>query len=242
MVTTQVNGFRKVKWHTHENLGFTDLSLPPSDLQTTGYWLSLSAETVEKLRSMGLWTNDPNDYGLGWAALRDRARARDGYHCQVCGAPEMGRAHDVHHKVPFRSFASREQANQLSNLITLCQACHHRVETAVRIRSGLGGLSYVLGQLAPLFLMCDARDLGTHSDPQSPLSDGRPTVVIYDQVPAGIGFSERLFDLHGEMMIHAFELVTACECADGCPSCVGPGGEGGLGGKRETLAILEFMR
>ncbi|GAG46576.1 unnamed protein product, partial [marine sediment metagenome] len=32
-----------------------------------------------------------------------------------------------------------------------------------------------------------------------------------------------------------------CECAEGCPSCVGPAGEGGLGGKRETLAILEAL-
>ncbi len=241
-VTTLVNGFRKVKWYTNENLGFGDLSLPPSELQTTGYWLALSDETVEKLRVMGLWTNDPNDYGPGWAALRDRVRARDGYRCQLCGMPESGHAHHVHHKIPFRTFASREQANQLINLITLCAACHRHVETVVRMRSGLAGLGYVLGQLAPLYLMCDARDLGMHSDPQSPLADGKPAVVIYDQVPAGIGFSERLFELHAEVMTSAYELVSACECADGCPSCVGPGGEAGSGGKHETLAILVLLR
>ena len=80
-----------------------------------------------------------------------------------------------------------------------------------------------------------------HSDPQSPLADGRPAVVIYDQVLAGIEFSERLFKLHDELMAGAYELVAACECADGCPSCVGPTGEQGLGGKRETLAILEAL-
>jgi len=37
------------------------------------------------------------------------------------------------------------------------------------------------------------------------------------------------------------ELVEACGCEDGCPSCVGPGGEGGLGGKRETLALLKEL-
>ncbi len=240
-VTSQVIGFRKVKWFTQEQLGLGEVSLPPTELVTTGYWLSLTEGTVARLRQQGLWTSDPNDYGPNWPAQRDRARVRDGYRCQACGTLESGRAHDVHHKTPFRTFTSYRQANQLSNLVTLCPRCHHRAELAVRMRSGLAGLSFALGHLAPLFLMCDVRDVGVHSDPKSPLADGQPAVVIYDQVPAGIGFSERLFDLHDELMARAYELVAACECADGCPSCVGPAGEGGLGGKRETLAILEAL-
>jgi DEAD/DEAH box helicase domain-containing protein len=89
--------------------------------------------------------------------------------------------------------------------------------------------------------MCDTRDLGVHSDPQSPLADGQPGVVLYDQVPAGIGFSQRLFELHDELMRRACDLVAACDCSDGCPSCVGPGGEYGAGGKKETLAILKAL-
>jgi len=240
-VTTRVVGFHRVRWFTHERLGAGDLSLPPSELQTTGYWFSLTEQTVEALRDRGLWRNDPNDYGPGWPAQRDLARARDGFRCQACGAPERGRAHDVHHKVPFRAFASREQANQLPNLVTLCPPCHRRAELAVRVRSGLAGLAFALGHLAPLFLMCDARDLGVHADPQSPLSEGRPSVVIYDLVPAGIGLSERLFELHDELIARARDLVAACECADGCPSCVGPAGENGLGGRQEALALLEAL-
>lgn len=240
-VTSQVMSYRKIKWYTHETLGLGEVDLPLTELQTSAYWLALSEQTVEHLRDQGLWTNAPNDYGPGWPKLRDQVRARDGYRCQVCGAVEQGRSHDVHHKVPFRSFASYQQANQLSNLITLCPACHRRVETAVRIRSGLGGLSFVLGNLAPLFLMCDSRDLGVHSDPESPLADGQPAVVVYEQVPAGIGFSQRLFEVHAELIQRAYELVSGCECADGCPSCVGPGGENGSGGKLETLALLSEL-
>ncbi len=240
-VTTKVTGFRRVRWGTHEQLGFEPLDLPPSTLQTTGYWLSLAEETVEKLKAEGLWTGAPNDYGPGWPALAKRVRTRDGFRCQMCGTPETERAHDVHHKIPFRQFASAEQANQLFNLITLCPTCHHKAETAVRMRSGLAGLAFVLGNLAPLFLMCDARDLGVHSDPQSPLADGKSAVVLYDRVPAGIGFSARLFDLHDELIRRARELVSACGCSDGCPSCVGPGGEGGSGGKREAKAILDAL-
>lgn len=245
-VTNQVVGFRKIKWFTHENLGGGELSMPPTKLVTTGYWLALMEETVAGLRSEGVWTSSPIDYGPDWPRQRDRARARDGYRCQHCGvleggqalSPAKGRAHHVHHIVPLRLCDSHQQANQLSNLVTLCPRCHGRAELRVRVRSGLAGLAFALGYLAPLFLMCDARDIGVHSDPASPLADGQPAVVIYDQVPAGVGFSERLFELHEELMAHAYELVAACECTEGCPSCVGPAGEEGYGGKRETLALL----
>ncbi|MCK6625337.1 MAG: DEAD/DEAH box helicase [Anaerolineae bacterium] len=241
MVTTQVVGYRQRRWFSNEPLGEGELSLPPAELQTTGYWLALAEATVEQLRVQGLWSNDPNDYGPNWAGQRRAARARDGYRCQMCGLPERGREHDVHHKIPFRTFTSYEPANQLSNLITLCRSCHRRAETAVRVRSGLGGLAFALSHLAPLFLMCDANDVAVHHDPQSPLAEGQPAVVIYETTPGGLGFSERLFDLHADLMGHAHGLVAACGCADGCPSCVGPGGEEGRGGKREALAILAAL-
>ena len=150
-------------------------------------------------------------------------------------------AHHVHHKIPFRMFESTEQANQLANLITVCNSCHRKIETAVRVRSGLAGLAFTLGNLAPLFLMCDIGDLGIHSDPQSSLAEGKPTVILYDLIPGGIGLSERLYDIHADLMMRGRELVEACGCEDGCPSCVGPGGEGGSGGKRETLALLKEL-
>ena len=237
-VTTQVTGFRKRQWLGGENLGEESLDLPPSELQTTGYWLALSEQTIEALRLAGNWTNDPNDYGPGWNRLREAVRQRDGNRCQVCGTVESGnRQHDVHHKVPFRQFLSAVEANRMDNLITLCPSCHRKAETNLRMRSGLAGLATVLGQLAPLFLMCDSGDLGVYADPSSAVF-GHPSVVLYDQVPAGIGFSQKLFEIHDELLRRALELVEECECEDGCPSCVGPAGENGIGGKQETLAIL----
>ncbi len=241
-VTTQVVGFKKLRWFTQENLGEEPLDLPPTDFQTTGYWLSLSGVTIETLRSSGARTNDPNDYGPDWPRIRLAVRTRDGFRCQVCGLPESGREHDVHHKIPFKAFTAAAEANRLDNLITLCPTCHHKAEQNVRIRSGLAGLSHVLGQLAPLFLMCDPNDLGTHTDSLGAIRNGSPSVVLYDQVPAGIGFSEKLFELHGELTAGALELVTECKCHDGCPSCVGPGGENGYGGKQETLSILKELK
>ncbi|MBI4731884.1 MAG: DUF1998 domain-containing protein [Chloroflexi bacterium] len=144
----------------------------------------------------------------------------------------------------FRDEAGRiylEKANELSNLTTLCPECHQKAEMNVRMRSGLAGLAYVLGNLAPLFLMCDPGDLGAHVEPVQSQAFPQPSVVLYDLVPAGIGFSQKLFEMHTDLLRQALELVQECACEDGCPSCVGPGGENGLGGRMETLAILREL-
>jgi DEAD/DEAH box helicase domain-containing protein len=242
IITNQVTGFRKVKWLTREVLGTGMLDLPTTQLITTGFWLWLDSESVDRLQVEGLWTNAPNDYGPTWPQQRLRALERDHHRCQICGALEINAPHHVHHKTPFRTFPSTEAANTLENLITVCPSCHRKVEQAVQMRSGLAGLAYVLGKLAPLFLMCDEHDLGVTSDPQSSLADGQPVAIIYDNIPAGIGLSEQLYDLHEELVSRAFEIVSTCDCEDGCPSCVGPAGENGAGGKRETLAIFSMLR
>ncbi len=197
---------------------------------------------MERLQTEGLWTNAPNNYGPTWPQQRLQALKRDHHRCQICGALEIDAPHHVHHKTPFRTFASAEAANQLENLMTVCPGCHRKVEQAVQMRSGLAGLAYVLGKLVPLFLMCDDRDLGVSCDPQSSLADGQPAAVIYDNFQAGIGLSEQIYDMYEELVNRAFEIVSACDCSDGCPACVGPAGENGVGGKHETLAIFSILR
>lgn len=241
MVTSQVVGFRKMRWFTNEVLGAEPLEMPPSHLRTVGYWVDILPSTVDRLQNVNLWTNAPNDYGPNWFAIRTMIRQRDQFTCQVCGAVEQNRAHHVHHKVPFRAFTNRDVANSSDNLITLCPSCHREAEKVVRLRSGLAGLQYVLNQLAPLFLMCDVSDLGSDSDPESPLTEGHPTVVIYDHVAAGIGLSDQVFEQHEELLKNAYDLVSHCECAEGCPSCIGAAGENGYGGKAETLALLALL-
>jgi len=240
-VSMQVVGFRKIHWITRETLGQEALDLPSNQLRTTGYWFTINDETIEFLRTHQLWSNDSNYYGPQWSAIRQLVRERDQFTCQMCGALEVDRAHHVHHKIPLRSFTSLELANSLDNLITLCPNCHRKAELVVKMRSGLSGVCYVLNQLAPLFVMCDTEDLGAISDFQSPLSDGRPSVLLYDKVPAGIGLSESLYHMHDRLLAEALELVSHCPCQDGCPSCVGPAGENGSGGKNEALALLKIL-
>jgi len=91
----------------------------------------------------------------------------------------------------------------------------------VRLRTGLNGLAYLLKSLAPLFAMTDPGDLGMVVEAQS-AHTGLPTVTLYDNVPGGIGLSERLYQVRTEWLAAARERVTACDCEVGCPACVGP--------------------
>ena len=250
-VHAQVIGYRRIQRATHTTLGVYPLQYERTTLESNAYWCQISAETQQALESAGLWFDSVNDYGPNWQAQRVAVRARDGCCCVVCGAGEPpGREHDVHHKIPFRFFGyvpgrneAYLQANQLDNLLLLCRACHRRMETAGQLQTGLDGLAYLLSQLAPLHLMCDRSDLGV-----SVARAGQPgscaRIYLYERVPAGLGFSALLCDLHEALLAAACSLVHSCPCAQGCPACVGPVLEGQpvqLATKRLTLALLERL-
>jgi DEAD/DEAH box helicase domain-containing protein len=240
-VTEQVTGFQRLQWGTAEILGQYELDLPASKLKTDGYFICLNKNSVDILRKQGLWSNDRINYGPNWEHQRYRARERDGFRCQICGEYESDSAHHVHHIKPFRTYSNYSGANKLENLVTLCSTCHSRVENSVRIKSGLSGLCYILNQIAPLFLMCDPGDLGAHFDPRPQINDTNPIILLYERIPGGIGFSQTMFKKHEDLLNLAYDITCKCECKDGCPSCVGPGGEIGAGSKNETLAILQLL-
>jgi len=247
LVTTRATGFRKIKRYTHEVLAWAPIDLPEQEWRTIGYWLALSEELTVRLQTAGVLT-PPVDYGPNWSAQRDAARARDGYRCRHCGASEReGRRHDVHHITPFRTFGYvrgvndlYKLANQLENLISLCPACHRRVERTRGAHGALGGLAYLLRNLAPLYLMCDPGDLGAVVQARAP-ETGLPTVTLYDRTPGGAGLSVRLYELHGDLLEAALDVVRRCPCADGCPGCVGPAGDAEAGTKELTCQLLEAV-
>ncbi len=247
LVVSKATGFKVIKLYSHETLGWGEIDLPEQEMETTGYWFSLGEETAQQLVDEGLLRLDGGDRGPNWAEQRDKARQRDGFRCQGCGAPERpNRQHDVHHLRPFREFGylpgqntHYREANRLDNLITLCPTCHRQAEVGQRIRSALAGLAYVLRHLAPLYLMCAPGDIGVFSEARWRYTKA-PTVCIYDNVPGGTGFSERLFELHDELLAAAGEAVAACACQSGCPSCVGPGAEGEAA-KANVLRLLEMI-
>ena len=52
-VITRVTGFRKVRFHTHENLGHEKLDLPPATAVTTACWLALPEDALDALAFPG---------------------------------------------------------------------------------------------------------------------------------------------------------------------------------------------
>ncbi len=227
-VTSRATRYRQVQFNTHRTLGWGEIDLPEQTLLTAGYWFSVPAAAVEQLARAGV-LRLPNDYGPSWPKQRDAARARDGYRCAVCHAPERpGRQHDVHHKKPFRSFGyvrgeneRHIEANRLDNLITVCPACHARIETAEATRTALQALSWLVGNLAPLFVMCDPGDLATAGDVQS-AHTRLPTITVYELAPGGTGLAEELFAHHADLLQMAARRIRECACERGCPACVGP--------------------
>ena len=76
----------------------------------------------------------------------------------------------------------------------------------------------LIGML-PLFTICDRWDVGGVSMAQHPQT-GEPTIFVYDGYPGGAGIAELAFDAAARHVRATLDLVAACPCDDGCPSCV----------------------
>ena len=113
-------------------------------------------------------------------------------------------------------------------------------------RDGIVGLSFAMGQVAPLLLMCARHDLGISID-GAPTGSGEvgegdnSTIFLYDNYPGGIGFSEPLFRMQRELLSNTRDLIAGCECENGCPTCVGPVGLAGPLAKTAALRILDLL-
>jgi DEAD/DEAH box helicase domain-containing protein len=130
-------------------------------------------------------------------------------------------------------------------------------------QSGMFGLLHALESVATLLLMCDRRDLGTAIGERPPAAGGsgaelepiqredmastnskeffEPNLYLFDAYPGGIGFSEPLFRTHELLVQKTRELIAACTCEQGCPSCVGPAGDLAPRAKEAALAILDRL-
>ncbi|MEW6284438.1 MAG: Zn-binding domain-containing protein, partial [Candidatus Eremiobacterota bacterium] len=151
---------------------------------------------------------------------------------------------------------------------------------------GVVGLAYCLHHLAPVYLMCDLRDLDrcvgdraatwfarsdrdskgryTFASADEPMENSEswmrigmdplepsltlegmerfePTLFLYDNYPGGMGFSAQLYDQRLELLTVARERLRACECLEGCPSCVGPPNEVGTRSREVALAALQAL-
>jgi DEAD/DEAH box helicase domain-containing protein len=107
-------------------------------------------------------------------------------------------------------------------------------------QNGVVGLGNVLRTVGALLLMADPRDLGvavgSRHDEQTGAAE--PDLFLYDTFPGGIGQSEPLFKMRRDLLAKARELLAACPCEQGCPSCVGPPGEVGASAKEVASRLV----
>jgi len=103
----------------------------------------------------------------------------------------------------------------------------------------LNALANALRQVAPVQVLCDVTDIRAHADLKSTFSE-RPSIVLYETYPGGVGFSEKLFTHHQRLLESAVSLLSDCGCKEGCPSCVGPALETGQHGKSGALNLARI--
>lgn len=162
-VTTLATKYKKIKFRTHENVGFGEIDLPEQEMHTTSFWF----EFPEYISS------------------------------------RIGLSHED-------------------------------------LGGSLRALANILRNIVPLWVMCDPKDIRTFPQVKSPFSD-KPTVYVYDNYPGGVGFSEKIFQLSKDIFKASEEIIKACGCADGCPSCVGPKMEVGERGKHGALELIGWI-
>jgi len=153
--------FKKIKFHTHENVGWGKIYLPEQEMETTAYWFNYEASLLD----------------------------------------------------------------------------HYSPE---EIQEGLLGLAHLLGNIAPVYLMCDPSDIRTVSQVRSPFTE-LPTIYMYDAYPGGIGLADKLFEIHDVLLQAARQVISDCRCENGCPSCVGPLNEVGENGKHICKVLLDEL-
>ncbi len=112
------------------------------------------------------------------------------------------------------------------------------------------GIANVLTEVLPFLVMCDTGDIGSVVDLKN---NGAPSIFVYDKYPGGLGFSHRSFENVADLLTKASELIAACPCEEGCPSCVGSplppqpqldpdtAGKGRIPDKEGALVILHDL-
>lgn len=84
---------------------------------------------------------------------------------------------------------------------------------------GIHAIEHAAIGIFPLLVMTDRNDLGGISIPFHPQVSSA-AVFIYDGVPGGVGLSRQAFKRAKELLEYTLDVIRACPCKTGCPSCV----------------------
>lgn len=73
--------------------------------------------------------------------------------------------------------------------------------------------------LLPLFALCDRNDVGGISFTMHPQLK-TAAVFLYDGHPGGVGLADRAYEVIDKLLKNVLDLLEACPCESGCPSCI----------------------
>src|SRR5919109_915973 len=154
----------------------------------------------------------------------------------------------------------QQEKQTTSAWITVPPATLERVSRSrEELIDGLRAVTYLLHHLAPIFLLCDIRDLGSWLGDTTPVERGavatresakqglmqaerlHPTIYLYDAHAGGIGLAERVFEILPDLLRRGLQTLQACACSHGCPSCVGPVNEVGRRAKATAAKLLRAL-
>lgn len=193
-VVRRVAGYKKIRFGTHENIGYGPISLPDHEMHTTAVWWQIAEGLLDR-------------------HFASRQDALDGF---------LGAAYALHHMAALLSMA---EVHDFGRAV----GDGAGTWSAVAGNDGRGSLRSLRGE-----------DMGhALGGPRF-----RPTLFLYDQHPGGMGLSAPLYDLRGQLVNCAIDLVGSCPCAEGCPACIGPvlpGPHPGPTAKDHTLAVLRLL-
>jgi DEAD/DEAH box helicase domain-containing protein len=111
--------------------------------------------------------------------------------------------------------------------------------TENRLEESLIGAAHVLQHVAPLKVMCDPSDLHVIAQIKA-IHNEKPTIFLYDRYPGGVGLSKKIYETMDTVLTEALQLLSACPCKEGCPSCIGTESSSNSI-KKDTHLLLEKL-
>jgi DEAD/DEAH box helicase domain-containing protein len=214
LVRSQVIGFKKIKLFTNENIGVGQLQLPENEMHTTSYWITLERPLLDSL-PFCVSERQSGMFGLLYA-LESVATL-----LLMCDRRDLGSAIGERPAAP-DSVLTVDGS-------TIAAPASEAVVGAQPAGPHLGAIDEFTPTRMEDAIGANAKEFF------------EPNLYLFDAYPGGIGFSEPLFRAHPLLVQQTRELIAACACEQGCPSCVGPAGDLAPRAKEAALAILDRL-
>ena len=106
-------------------------------------------------------------------------------------------------------------------------------------KNAMVGLAHLMRHIAPLYLMCAPQDICVSYHVKDTFTD-KPTIYLYDNISGGIGLSDKIYEPGPQLFDEAYDMLKACPCISGCPSC--GGANAGFGAKQTLMTVLRRMK